>query len=248
MAQALSSGSRGLGTIHHQHDDQHTIEDGSLRNLLLIQTDQLGGGNLWGPSWDNTSQTTVQQIILVIALLCIPMMLIPKPIIEIQKGKKHKTAEMIRSSEDMAEQLHVKEEEEVQHHDSGEIIVHQIIETIEFVLGGISNTASYLRLWALSLAHSQLSQVFFQKTVEGGLENGWASMPALIYGFYILAWFTFGVLMCMDTMECFLHALRLHWVEFQNKFYKADGIKFVPMSFRQKVIDGKEEIPGSVPQ
>jgi V-type H+-transporting ATPase subunit a len=46
---------------------------------------------------------------------------------------------------------------------------------------------------------------------------------------------TFGVLMCMDVMECFLHTLRLHWVEFQNKFYKGNGHLFVAFGFTNRI-------------
>jgi len=116
-----------------------------------------------------------------------------------------------------------------------EAFIHQLIETIEFVLGTVSNTASYLRLWALSLAHSQLALVFLQEILEVPWHKFGSTVGAITVGSFII-WFpfmavTFGVLLMMDVLECFLHTLRLHWVEFQNKFFKGAGYLYVPFSF-----------------
>ena len=50
---------------------------------------------------------------------------------------------------------------------------------------------------------------------------------------------TFSVIMCMDTLECALHTLRLHWVEFQNKFYEGDGIPFEPFDYKKTISNAK---------
>ncbi|KAG2422402.1 hypothetical protein HXX76_016047 [Chlamydomonas incerta] len=193
-----------------------------------------------------TGQAGVQVFLLLISFVAVPWMLLPKPLILKQRAEAaaRVRGEYHRLNEDTETgRQHANSSDTATHgahggggghghgeqFDFGEVLVHQMIHTIEFVLGAVSNTASYLRLWALSLAHSQLSAVFYDRVLMAAIESG--SPAAMVVGFFVFACATLGVLMVMESLSAFLHALRLHWVEFQNKFYRGDGYSFTPFSF-----------------
>ena len=230
---------------------------------IVLKFGELPSTGVEGEDWifftDRATLEKINRYILFGAVICIIVMLFPKMILKycIAKHKYNKknlkdikNIAIINENED-EEGNNIKEgliddknEEntnkvvENQEPIFSDFMVASIIETIEFVLGTVSNTASYLRLWALSLAHSQLSVVFFSKSL--GYVGTFSQNPIingilLSFIFVGFACITIAVLLFMDLMECALHTLRLHWVEFQNKFYRADGYQFKPFCFSQSL-------------
>lgn len=101
----------------------------------------------------------------------------------------------------------------------------------------LSDVLSYARLMALMLATSVIAQVFNTLGSLGGRSVGGVILFVVV--FVIGHGFNIGV----NLIGTYVHAARLHYLEFFGKFYKEGGVPFRPLEYNTKYVDiiNKEE-------
>ena len=96
--------------------------------------------------------------------------------------------------------------------------------------GYLGDILSYSRLMALMLAGSVIASVFNQLGALGGIL---LFIPVAIIG-HLLNF-------ALNLIGCFVHTMRLQFLEFFGKWYREGGRPFKPLNYNTKYVDIKED-------
>lgn len=98
------------------------------------------------------------------------------------------------------------------------------------VTGYLGDILSYSRLMALMLAGSVIASVFNQLGSLGGI---FLFIPVFLIGHTL----NFG----LNIIGCFVHTMRLQFLEFFSKWYRDGGRPFQPLTIQTNYVDIKED-------
>jgi V/A-type H+-transporting ATPase subunit I len=98
------------------------------------------------------------------------------------------------------------------------------------VTGYLGDILSYSRLMALMLAGNVIASVFNQLGALGGIG---LFIPVFLIGHAL----NFG----LNIIGCFVHTMRLQFLEFFGKWYRDGGRPFRPLSIKTKFVEIKED-------
>ncbi len=96
--------------------------------------------------------------------------------------------------------------------------------------GYLGDILSYSRLMALMLAGSVIASVFNQLGALGGIV---LFIPVALIGH--------ALSFALNLIGCFVHTMRLHFLEFFGKWYRDGGKPFRPLNYNTKYVDIKED-------
>lgn len=96
--------------------------------------------------------------------------------------------------------------------------------------GYLGDILSYSRLMALMLAGSVIASVFNQLGALGGI---FLFIPVFLIGHALNIF--------LNIIGCFVHTMRLQFLEFFGKWYRDGGRPFKPLNYNTKYVDIKED-------
>ncbi|MBU2213712.1 hypothetical protein KKC44_01400 [Patescibacteria group bacterium] len=99
------------------------------------------------------------------------------------------------------------------------------IGLLNFCIGLLSNTLSYLRILALGLVTGAIAMAVNQVAVEvGKLFPIWIAVPVVI-GIFVMGHL---ISIALNTLGSFIHSGRLQFIEFFSQFFEGGGRSFSP--------------------
>jgi V/A-type H+-transporting ATPase subunit I len=93
---------------------------------------------------------------------------------------------------------------------------------IETLLSMLSNTISFIRVGAFALNHVGLYIAFV--TLARMMNTSWGNLAVLVLGNIVI--------IALEGLIVFIQALRLEYYELFTKYYRGDGIEYVPVKIK----------------